>query len=72
MEFLEMYEFLQRIGKTKEEMDEIWEYCVKHKHPLISRIDKCGKSWTDLNTYALRSLEEEYKKLKYKVEGEII
>ena len=63
MEFLEMYNFLKGIGKTKEEMDEMWNYCVKHGHPLISMLNKCGKSWTDCNTSALSTLEREYLKL---------
>lgn len=44
----------------------MWDFCIEHGHPLISQLDRCGKSWVDMNTMALATLEREYEKLKEK------
>ncbi len=63
MEYSEMRSFLKEIHKTDDEMQMMWDFCIQKNHPLICQINKCGKSWSDLNVYVLRSLEKEYLKL---------
>lgn len=64
MDYVEMKKFLSSQNKTDEQMQEMWDYCVENGHKLICQLDRCGKSWTDLNAYALSTLEREYIKLK--------
>lgn len=66
MEYLEMKKLLEEHHTTYEEMQMMWDYCLKNGHSLICQLDRCGKSWTDLNKYALATLEKEYNKLKEK------
>ena len=64
--YTEMREFLATIGKTHEEMQEMWDYCVKNGHALIRQLARCGKNWSDMNTAALTTLETTYLRLKQK------
>jgi hypothetical protein len=64
MDYIEMRDFLKQQNKTDVEMQMMWDYCVNNGHKLIVQLDRCGQSWTDMNTYALATLEREYNKLK--------
>lgn len=58
-----MRDYLISINKTDKEMQNMWDYCVKKGHKLISQLNKSGSSWSDLNTSALSTLEREYLKM---------
>lgn len=64
MEYIEMRAFLQELGKTHEEMQMMWDFCIEKEHKVICNLHRSGKSWHDLNTMALKTLEREYLKLK--------
>jgi len=67
MEYSEMKKFLKDNNTTEEEMQEMWDYCLESDHKLIVQLDRCGKSWSDMNTQALSTLRTEYGKLKHKL-----
>lgn len=69
MDYTEMKSYLDTTGKSHDEMEMMWKYCVEHGHQLISQLNRCGKRWTDMNTQALSTLEREYNKLKEAQQG---
>lgn len=68
MEYCEMIDFLKQRNKTDEEMQIMWDYCLANGHKLICQLNKCGKTWSDLNKTALATLEVEYNKVKADME----
>jgi len=64
MEYIEMKNLLEELCTTHEDMQIMWDFCINNGHPLICQLNRCGKSWTDLNSNALATLEREYNKLK--------
>ena len=63
MDYIEMKNFLELHNLTDKDMQTMWDYCIQNKHKLICQLDRCGKSWTDMNINALGTLEREYNKL---------
>ena len=64
MDYIEMRNFLKSQNKTDADMQTMWDFCVANGHGLICQLDKCGRTWHDMNISALATLEREYNKLK--------
>lgn len=64
MNYFEMKQLLEQIGKTDEEMEMMWNYCLEKGHSLISQLDRSGVKWHEMNIHALKTLEEEYYKMQ--------
>ena len=64
MTFEEGEKLLKEMDITTKELDEMWNTCVLVGHPLISKIDKSGKNWRDMNTSAIKTLPKEYNSWK--------
>lgn len=54
-------------GYTEQDLDDMWEFCVLFGHPIIRNLSGAGKSWTDLNLMAVKTMESEYNKLLRKI-----
>lgn len=54
-------------GILEEDLDFMWEFCVVFEHPVIRNLSGAGKSWTDLNLMAVKTIESEYNKLLRKI-----
>lgn len=64
MNFEEGYQLLKEMGYTKGQMDYMWDYCKKKKHRTICQLSNSGIKWSDLNCIAVKTLPEEFNKLK--------
>lgn len=54
---------MKEMNITPEELDMMWNACVKAGHKLIANLDRYGNGWRDLNPHAIKTLPREYYKL---------
>lgn len=54
----------EEINISAKELDEMWKFCGDNGHDLIKALNKCGKTWRDLNTAAIKTLPGEYERMK--------
>lgn len=50
---------------TAEDLDFMWEYCIRFGHPVISRLRM--NSWRDLRPDLVKQIPAEYEKMVKKV-----
>ena len=61
--YTDIHEFLVEQNMTHEQMDEMWSF-MYDKNWKIKNLTDMGKTWSDMNKYALLSLIEVYNKAK--------
>jgi len=54
---------MREMDTTPQELDMMWDACVKAGHKLITQLDRCDKGWRDLNPHAIKTLPREYYRL---------
>lgn len=63
MSYTVMREALSSMGRTHEQIEYMWNFCLALGHPLIKQLNRSGLHWTGLNEQALKTLEREYRYL---------
>ena len=54
---------MTEMNTTPDELDMMWDACIKAGHGLITQLSNCGKGWRDLNQQAIKTLPREYHKI---------
>ena len=58
-EYKEVKQFLEENNVTDEQMNEMWKY-MYDKNWKVKNLTDCGKDWSDMNNFALKSLIKLY------------
>ena len=61
MEYLDMKKVLKELDKTDEELSKMWSDLYT-KNFIVKNLTDHGKTWRDLNPYAIKSMITEYDK----------
>ena len=61
--FKEGEKLMEEMNTTPEELDMMWDTCVKAGHRLIAQLDRCGEGWRDLDSMVIKTLPREFIKI---------
>ena len=63
LSFQEGEKLMKEMNTTPEELDMMWDVCLKVGHRLISQFAHSGIGWRELNPAAIKTLPREYQKI---------